>query len=175
MAVVSVAHHPELTIDDIFDLFQRHFGQKYALERSHEYGHFAIKSRNVVVAVRVERDPTRTKFIFRREKTSWWQTMWWAELLGGSGPASAGLMDEVAAFIRGAPEFNHATEREEMERPRGIRKEVWGGAALGLVVGAIVGLIVGDFVTGLLMALVLGLLFCIAANVLGRLSDSLGG
>jgi len=105
MAVVSVAPHPELTIDAVFDIFQRHFGERYALQRPHEYGHFAIKGQHVVVAVRVEQDPTRTKFIFRRERTSWWQAMWWAELLGGSGPASAGLMDEVAAFIREASEF----------------------------------------------------------------------
>jgi hypothetical protein len=105
MAVVSVAHHPELTIDDIFDIFQRHFGQKYALERPHRYGHFAIKAENVVVAVKVEQDPTRTKFVFRREQSSRWQGLFWAELLGGSGPASAGLMGEVAAFIREAPEF----------------------------------------------------------------------
>lgn len=107
MAVVTIGHHPELTKEEVFNIFQRHFGDRYTLEPSLPRDHFGItKSGWQAVMVRLEQKPDTTKLVFGGYAPTWYARLVLGITFGAlSVFAFSSLTNEVKTFIREAPEF----------------------------------------------------------------------
>lgn len=66
MAEVTVAHHPELTIEDAMGAFTTHFGDRYEVYKTRALDRdFILKeSAAMGVSVKLKQEPNATAFVF---------------------------------------------------------------------------------------------------------------
>lgn len=112
MAVATVGHHPELTKEETFEIFQRHFGDKYEVyPEDSRFRDFAVKKSGwAAVGVRLEQKPGETKFVFGGFTPSKGAANVQAVSFGALSALLAvflwnSLTNEVKTFIQEAPEF----------------------------------------------------------------------
>jgi hypothetical protein len=106
MAVAKVAHHPEMTWEQVMELFKREFGGRYkvySLKRTPMRDFVVQKNGFVGVSMRLEQTKNETKLIY-----SGFSPSLLARLV--VGPLIAiffwnALTNEIKAFIERAPEF----------------------------------------------------------------------
>lgn len=68
MATVTIAHHPELTVDRALGVFMSHFHGKYDVYESSAFGRLrrivVKKNAMTAVAVNLKQEPETTTFVF---------------------------------------------------------------------------------------------------------------
>ncbi len=112
MAVMAIAHKPDLTIEQVQEIFRKRFEPKYSVEALKGV-HGAMIRRNfmvvknpfVAVSVRLEQSDRETKFVYNGAVPRWWARLFSVAVLIGSLINWTGLTNEVAELIRTAPEF----------------------------------------------------------------------
>ena len=75
MASVTIRHHPKLTVADVIDVFQRHFGDKYEIVPTprHRLIDFIVKrSAWTGIAVRLKQHRNKTRLVFYGIAPSLW-------------------------------------------------------------------------------------------------------
>jgi hypothetical protein len=106
MAVVTVAHKPELTKAQAQEIFAKHFAGKYTVEdfRGLFRDFTVVKNPFVGVAVKLDQTSSETKFVYSGLAPRWWARV----LLGGliAWLFWGGLTNEVRQFMETAPEFH---------------------------------------------------------------------
>lgn len=111
MKVVSVGHHPELTLESAMEIFRKHFAGKYEVYKPrHRHGFFIVK-KSIWAGVRVEprqdKKKDATSFVF----SAWIPSDFLNALLMGLiawvilRPQWKILEEEIKSFIENAPEF----------------------------------------------------------------------
>jgi hypothetical protein len=105
MAVATIAHKPELTKEQVQELFARHFAGKYTVhEFKGPFRDFVVeKGAFVGVAVKLEQTGTETKLVYSGLAPRWWARL----LLGGLVGFLfwGGITNDVRQFMETAPEF----------------------------------------------------------------------
>jgi hypothetical protein len=108
MVVTRIAHKPELTAEDVREIFRRHFDAWYTIEtfkgpaaKSRDF--MVVKNPFVAVTVKLEQSVDGTKLVYNGFSPRWWArglvySVWNFFLWNG-------LTDEVRQFIERAPEF----------------------------------------------------------------------
>jgi len=112
MAVATITHKPDLTKEQVMDVFRRHFEGKYRVEpHSGVLRDFiVIKNSLVGVGVTLQQEEHATKLIY----TGNTPRPWAGALVGASlgilalltMPLYNGLTKEVREFIETSPEFH---------------------------------------------------------------------
>ncbi len=107
MAVTTIAHKPDLTSEQVREIFRAHFEPKYKIEDwknpivSRDF--VVVKNPLVGVAVKLEQGPAETKFVYAGVAPRIWARLLFSGLLSlflWNGPTG-----EVRRFIEAAPEF----------------------------------------------------------------------
>ncbi len=104
--VVTIGHHPELTVDRAIDTFERRFGANYKIIRTprRPLRDFQIeKSSWVAISVGLKQEPDKTSFVISGFTPSWWRGLLIAGVLTLFLYNS--MTNEVRLFIEQAPEF----------------------------------------------------------------------
>lgn len=120
MAVVTVAHHPELTAEDAMELFRTHFAGKYEVYEARPTTpgitpagrDFIVKKSGwTAVGVALRHEPNATVFLFTPFMPSTLFYLPFHLLLAGwivrlpLRPSWKAMEKEVGSFIENAPEF----------------------------------------------------------------------
>lgn len=109
MKVVTVGHHPELTLEAAMDIFQKHFAGKYEVYKPrHRHGFFMVK-KSTWAGVRIEprQKGDSTSFVF----SAWIPSDLLNALFMGLiawvilRPRWKALEEEIKSFIENALEF----------------------------------------------------------------------
>jgi hypothetical protein len=109
MAVTAIAHKPNLTREQVRDLFARKFEGKYAVadwtgmpRGMRDF--MVVKSGLVAVTVKLEQSANETKLVY----SGFTPKLWARALLGVVASVFLwnGLTSEVKQFIETAPEFH---------------------------------------------------------------------
>jgi hypothetical protein len=118
LASVTIAHHPELKVEDVLSVFQKHFGGRYEIRSTPElasgdrpfsiHWDFLMKKSSLVgIRVRLKQEQGSTQLVFAGSATSPLVNFLILLSLGilflllFNGP-----MKEVRRFIETAPEFH---------------------------------------------------------------------
>ena len=111
MSEVTVAHHPELTLERALEVLRDHFGGKYHLDTVSLLGQRRIvvnKSKWTGVTIELRQRPGGTTFSFR----GYIPSLIYGLLFGGLAaifllkPKWRKLEDEVRSFVERSPAFN---------------------------------------------------------------------
>jgi hypothetical protein len=111
MAVAEIAHKPDLTADNVREIFERGFDGVYAVEvlkgpMAVRRDFMVVKSAFVAVTVKLEQSAGATKIVYSGAAPRWWARLvlglisWLLGFLLWNG-----LTREVREFIDSAPEF----------------------------------------------------------------------
>ena len=106
MAVVTIAHKPELTRERTQEIFAQHFAGKYKVHVFRGLFRDFVVEKNafVGVAVKLEQTDSETKLVFNGMAPKWWARAIlgaiWGILFWG------GVTNDVRQFIETAPEFH---------------------------------------------------------------------
>jgi hypothetical protein len=105
VAVIVIAHKPELTKEQAEALFRKHFEGKYAVEDFKGFlrDFMVVKNPFTGVAIKLEQTGTETKFVY-----AGLAPRFWARLLAGALVGLFlwnGVTKDVEDFMRTAPEF----------------------------------------------------------------------
>ena len=107
MAVVTIAHKPELNKDLAQEIFRAHFEPRYKVETlKRQLGlrdFMLVRNPFLGVTVGLQQTPNETKFVFTGLAPRWWARVLSAGMLIYlflNGPTN-----EVKKFIESAPEF----------------------------------------------------------------------
>ena len=111
MAVIAIAHKPDLTVEQVQEIFRKRFEPKYRVEalkglrRAVNRRHFmVVKNPFVAVSLKLEQSDRATKFVYNGLVPRWWvYAIWFGGLMGFL--VWKGLTHEVEELIRTAPEF----------------------------------------------------------------------
>ena len=116
MPIITIAHKPDLTVEQVVEIFRKRFEPKYRVEvlkgffgrgvliRGRDF--IVVKNPWVGVGVKLQQSDSKTKFVYSGRVPRWWA--WW---IGGFWLGVflwVGLRKEVAEMIRTAPEFRDA-------------------------------------------------------------------
>lgn len=107
MAVSTVAHKPDLTKEQVREIFRAHFEPRCRIEEwksplvARDF--VVVKNPFVGVAVKLEQGQTDTKFVYGGVAPRVWARLLFSGLL--SIFLWNGLTNEVRQFIESAPEF----------------------------------------------------------------------
>jgi hypothetical protein len=106
MAVITVAHKPELTKEQAQEIFAKHFAGKYKVEdfRGLFRDFMVVKNPFVGVAIKLDQTGSETKFVYSGLAPRWWARL----LLGGliAWLFWGGLTNEVRQSMETAPDFH---------------------------------------------------------------------
>lgn len=116
MAVMAIAHNPDLTIEQVKEIFRKRFEPKYRVEAMGRFGAHCPPRRDFMVvknpwagiAVRLEQSDSKTKFVYGGVFARWW-AFWIGGFLMAIISMRILLMKEVKDFMRTAPEFSDAS------------------------------------------------------------------
>lgn len=112
MAVMAIAHKPDLTMEQVQEVFRKRFEPKYRVEaleglsgaiRRRDF--MVVKNPFVAVSVKLEQGERETKLVYNGMVPRWWARLFSVAVLIGSLINWTGLTNEVAELIRTAPEF----------------------------------------------------------------------
>lgn len=105
MAVKTIAHKPDLTKEQLQEIFAKHFEGKYKVEKTHMMlrDFQVVKNGFAGVTVKLEQDPNETKIVYSGLAPAWWARLMLGGLIGFL--LWNGLTNEIEAYIDSAPEF----------------------------------------------------------------------
>lgn len=107
--VITIGHHPELTVDHAIELFGRRFGESYKIVRTprQPLRDFQIEKNSWVgIGVRLKQEPDKTSFVIGGFTPSPWRRVVFAGAFGLLSMLLYNSMtNQVRAFIEQAPEF----------------------------------------------------------------------
>jgi len=106
MAVMTIAHKPELTKEQVKEVFRKHFEGKASVEdfRGLFRDFVVIKNPFVGVSVKLDQDSNETKIVYTGYAPAWWARATLGTLLGFM--LWNGLTNQVEEVIKTAPEFH---------------------------------------------------------------------
>ena len=109
MAKITIAHHPELTVDGAIEVFRDHFAGKYEVRKTRDIlSDFELqKSAGTGVKLKLRQDRDGTRFTYTASVPSFLLRLFFVNLTGWLFLRSSWkeLEEEVGAFIENAPEF----------------------------------------------------------------------
>lgn len=106
MAVITVAHKPELTKEQAKEVFAKHFAGKYVVrDFTGPFRDFVVdKNAFIAVAVKLDQTGSETKFVYSGLAPRWWARLLlpvlWGFLLWTP------MTNEIRIFMEAAPEFH---------------------------------------------------------------------
>ena len=105
MPVITIAHNPQLTKEQVRAAFERQFSGKYRVEKTQApFRDFqVVMNAFVAVAVKLEQTDRETKFVYGGLSPSLWARLLLGQFFGFV--TCRGLTHEVEQFIRTAPDF----------------------------------------------------------------------
>ena len=109
MAVVTVAHQPELTPEKVMDVFSRHFPQEFEVYKTGFFGRDFVVKKNgwTGVGVKLKQDTNGTSFVFTALMPNVLLNLLFGGLLSFVLLRASwkGLERDVREFIENAPDF----------------------------------------------------------------------
>lgn len=110
MAVVTVKHRPEMTVDAAIEVFGKHFAGKYEVSRMKSMAgrDFVVKKSGWTgVGVRLKHEKNSSAFVFTGMIPSTSKRLLFGSLIGYLilRPRWRPMEKEIASFIQNAPEF----------------------------------------------------------------------
>jgi|CXWL01.1.fsa_nt_gi hypothetical protein len=109
MAVTTIAHKPNLTADQVKEIFRRNFEGRYTIVDGKgapigpKRDFMVVKNAFVAVSIKLEQGQSETKFVYTGITPKVWARLLLGALLGFI--LWTGLTNEVKQFIETAPEF----------------------------------------------------------------------
>lgn len=105
MAVSTIAHKPQITKEQLEEIFRQHFAGKYKVEdfKGFNRDFQVVKNAFVGISVKLEQAATETKIVYTGFVPKLWARMFLGVLLGFL--LWNGLTNEVKQFIETAPEL----------------------------------------------------------------------
>jgi len=105
MAVATIAHKPDLTKEQLQDIFAKHYAGKYAVKPFRGLFRDFVIEKNpwVGVAVKLQQSESETKIVYAGLAPYWWARVLLGSLVGIF--LWNGLTNDVKQFIETAPEF----------------------------------------------------------------------
>jgi len=108
VAVAPIAHKPELTPEQVEDVFRRQFGSRYTIEKwkgpmTIRRDFLVVKNAFVGVSVKLEQGQNETKLVYTGLSPKLWARLLFSGLL--SFFLWNGITNEVKQLIETAPEF----------------------------------------------------------------------
>lgn len=106
MAVITVAHKPELTKEQVQEIFAKQFAGKYQVHDFRGLFRDFVVEKNPFVGVGIKLDQTgsETKLVYSGLAPKWWARALLGALIGFL--FWGGLTNEVRQFMETAPEFH---------------------------------------------------------------------
>lgn len=105
MAVATIAHKPEMTKEQLQEIFAKHFEGTYDVHEFRGFGRDFVIAKNpwVGIAVKLEQSEGQTKLNYNGICPAWWARAMLGVLFGLF--LWNGITDEVKEFIATAPQF----------------------------------------------------------------------
>ena len=127
MAVMAIAHKPDLTMEQVQEVFRKRFEPKYRVEALKGL-HGAISRRNFMVvknpfiaaSVRLEQSEGETKFVYSGVVPRWWARLFSVAVLIGSLINWTGLTNEVAELTSLPAQALGRAQRNDCQVPEQI-------------------------------------------------------